>query len=115
VAVLSFNTKVPVASGAESVLVVPVVIFEPLNAIFLVLSALSEIVKPSSCKSIVPIVVPNWTSSEALTFKISLLALLAAFLARKYSLLSKRILAPVIASAEIAAVASTSPFPDTPV
>jgi hypothetical protein len=29
--------------------------------------------------------------------------------------LSKRILAPVIASAEIAAVASTSPFPDTPV
>jgi len=48
VAVLSSNTSVPVASGAESVRVVPVVIFPAFNAIFLVLSALSDIVKPSS-------------------------------------------------------------------
>lgn len=48
VAVLSFNTIVPVASGADSVLVVPVVIPLAFIAIFLVLSALSDIVKPSS-------------------------------------------------------------------
>jgi hypothetical protein len=48
VTALSSSTSVPVASGAESVRVVPVVIFPAFNAIFLVLSALSDIVKPSS-------------------------------------------------------------------
>ena len=112
VCVAANSVRVPLASGTVSVRVVAVVIPEASNAMALVVSELSTIVKPLSNAVNDAMLAPNVRVSEVLTLIILMSAESALFLPRRFWSLSNLIFVPVTAPEAREASVSWVPDPD---